>query len=613
METATKSSNLNRAIYAVFAPASIVSLNFLDPINWPKQIALITLLPLSLLNLSRVGALKINIKQRQTQLIAASALIFVLSALVNYQSIARLLWGSWGRNNGLITLLSLCVVLFIFSFVSRVQNSENSILRALSLVFIPASVYGMVQSFSVDPINWSAKGQVFSFFGNPNFASSILAVSAIASSYSAWISKTRFYRLIFTIQTLISLIVVWNTKSIQGFVLILGIGSVTCVFYFTDRFRISRSLVLGSIFFLAAITFAGFLGKGPLGNLLFQYTMKLREFYWSTGIKMGLSNPIFGVGIDSYGDNYRLFRTLQIAQTTSVDLTVDNAHNSIIQIFATLGGFGLLAYSLILFPALISVFKILLKKNPSSGEQGLSLLFVGTLLISLISIDNIAVAIIHWSLLGFYFGRFFIRSDSTNEMNAKSTSKNKNNLNTSKEAQAVIVTWISCLFLFAFSWISSSGDREIVRIFNTPAVSSDRVSIDERWKTLYSLSNRNELLQEAQYRYIVDGIQATDTWNIALSSSQKALVKYPKDFLLLDRAAVLSEKLGNFELAESYRARQLKLDPRHSLVWLYYARAQYEQGKKSAALASIDQAQKFRILLDANGLAYLNTLMSKLS
>ena len=94
----------------------------------------------------------------------------------------------------------------------------------------------------------------------------------------------------------------------------------------------------------------GILGRGPL-DFLYQYTFYLRTFYWKIGLKMGLENPLVGVGVDSYGDFYRGARPIEVIRLTTIDLTTHNAHNTLIQIFATLGILGLVATLLFVLPA----------------------------------------------------------------------------------------------------------------------------------------------------------------------------------------------------------------------------------------------------------------------
>jgi hypothetical protein len=326
-----------------------------------------------------------------------------------------------------------------------------------------------------------------------------------------------------------------------------------------------------------------------------------------------MENPLFGVGIDSFGDFYRTNRTLQIAQITSVDLTVDNAHNSVIQIFATLGIVGLIAYFLVFIPALLKLFGYLWKVQLSKTEWAIASLFISTFSISLISIDNIGVAIINWSLAGICVGVFFTKRglSSPNEIRHSSPKRIIINSSSLEVLRPSIVGLLSLSF-FVFGWLASSPDRELINIFRTPADTNIQGSIDKRWGALFGLGKSNGSLQEAQYRFVIQGIDETNTWPIALQAAEIGIKKYPRDFTLLDRAAVVAEKMGKFTEAKDLRQRQLEIDPRHPLVRLYLARSLVELGETSRATIEVKKAREFESLLSTEGLNYLKSLEQKI-
>ena len=91
-------------------------------------------------------------------------------------------------------------------------------------------------------------------------------------------------------------------------------------------------------------------------------------------------------------------------------------------------------------------------------------------------------------------------------------------------------------------------------------------------------------------------VSSTQQDSAALDLAELALGHFPKDFGLLDRASVIAEKLGRFELASQLRLRQVNLDPNHPLVRIYYARSLFELGKIEEAnfqLAKASQTEEF--------------------
>lgn len=611
-------------------PCSVFSLKFLDPINWPKQIALVSVLPILAFEIFSRFRSVFGFDQRIKTLVRIYSISFVLlliPVLLNFGTLTRTLWGTWGRNNGFVTTLSLMLVSFFTAFLSLVvPNFRTVFLKAISLCFIPASIYGLIQASGNDPVSWSNTDQVFSFFGNTNFASSIFALSAGASLFCFSISSNKFEKGVYLLQGLVSSILVFQTESIQGQVLL-----ALFIFIFTFlrlREKYSSAALaylafgaLGGVFLLVS-----FLGFGPIGNLLFQYTLKLRSFYWLAGLETGINNLLVGVGVDSFGDFYREFRSAEAIQATTIDLTVDNAHNTLIQYFATLGLFGSIAYLVIFGIGLLAVIATLLSKSRKveTPDSAVSALFLGSFLTSMISIDNIAVAILGWSLsgvaLGFGVQRRFdsrrvgdsdlLRSDEdgsktkTKQRNSK-TSSNLDNL------RPLIVT-ASTLLVFAFTWGASSADRSIYRLYGL-ALSQREAMNDVSLNEMYNLGLTARFVQESQFDYLIRAMElSTKVDPLALNVASRALEQFPRDFRLLDRYSVIAERLGRFEEASKARVTQLEIEPRHPRVWAYYANDLAELGKIEKSRQAIARARNFASeFKDDSTLDYVDALDTK--
>jgi hypothetical protein len=120
---------------------------------------------------------------------------------------------------------------------------------------------------------------------------------------------------------------------------------------------------------------------------------------------MTINHPIFGVGMDSYGDWYRRSRTLAATLRRGPDTTSNAAHNVYLDI-SSYGGFPLLIiYVALMVLVLISAVKVL-KRN-----KGFDPVFVGLFggwvafqAQSIISINQIGLAIWGWVLSGLIIG-----------------------------------------------------------------------------------------------------------------------------------------------------------------------------------------------------------------
>ena len=92
---------------------------------------------------------------------------------------------------------------------------------------------------------------------------------------------------------------------------------------------------------------------GPLAQYLYKDSVSVRGFYWRAGMKMFWENPLFGVGLDRYGAYFKEFREVNYPLRYGYEITSSNAHNTLIQIFATGGVMVGISYLCVLILILV--------------------------------------------------------------------------------------------------------------------------------------------------------------------------------------------------------------------------------------------------------------------
>ena len=211
-------------------------------------------------------------------------------------------------------------------------------------------------------------------------------------------------RAIYGVYLLVTLYVIGESNSQQGYlVLITGIA-VAFVFYVYAK---SKTLTIGYL----AVSLIGFIAlilgtqdKGPF-SFLYKTSVSLRGDYWRAGWNMTLDNPIFGVGLDSYSDWYRRSRDLVTIGRGDPDRTSTAAHNVLLDISAG-GGFPLLiVYLCITALVVVSALRVIKREkefNPLfAGFVGAWVAYQAQ---SIISINQIGLAIWGWCLSGLIIG-----------------------------------------------------------------------------------------------------------------------------------------------------------------------------------------------------------------
>jgi O-antigen ligase len=315
-------------------------------------------------------------------------------------------FGTTGRNTGLITYLAFSS-LFLVSIAASTSAFLNRFLLTSLVVGVASLGYGVIQALGGDPFEWvNPYSPVFGFLGNPNFQSSLLGTLG-AVVFAQLLSGALKLQLkaAYIVYLLITVYVIKETASQQGFlVLLLGAGIALGVFVN------QKSKALGYAYFgLAAVAFVavliGTLNKGPMASLLYKDSVTYRGDYWRAGWTMTVDNPIFGVGLDSYGDWYRRSRTIEATLRRGPDATSNAAHNVFLDI-SSYGGFPLvLIYIALMVLVITSAIKVFKRSQSfNAGFVGLVSGWVAFQAQSIISINQIGLALWGWVLSGLIIG-----------------------------------------------------------------------------------------------------------------------------------------------------------------------------------------------------------------
>jgi O-antigen ligase len=180
---------------------------------------------------------------------------------------------------------------------------------------------------------------------------------------------------------------------------------------------------------------SGMLQKGPLASILYKESVSTRGFYWRAAYEMFVNNVYTGVGLDRYGYFFKQFREPDYVVRYGTDIGSSNAHNVILQLFATGGIFVGLAYLTLLGIILSTGIKQIL--HTTGDIQKLSLIlfsaWLGFQAQAFISIDNLAISVWGWLIGGSIIG---LSRNSSNEHTGrdlqKTYKKNCNIFNSTK-------------------------------------------------------------------------------------------------------------------------------------------------------------------------------------
>jgi hypothetical protein len=214
----------------------------------------------------------------------------------------------------------------------------------------------------------------------------------------------------------LALLNIYQSKSQQGFLVMLVGISIILFLWLRDGNYKRITFIYIVIWLIGAIAvILDILQKTPWKSILYEESVSYRGDFWRAGWQMTLDNPIFGVGLDGYRDNFRFYRD-QVAADRNPNAMVDSAHNVFIDISSG-GGFPLLIiYITILLLALISAVKVIKRSNTFDPIfAGIFGSWIAYLAQSLISINQIALAVWGWALTGAIIGYEIITRDEKQE------------------------------------------------------------------------------------------------------------------------------------------------------------------------------------------------------
>ncbi len=572
---------------------------YFDPINLPK---LLSLFPIVITTLVLIYSLRKSLPkviQYRERLILYSlyltlAVTMTISGFIGSDNVTRVLFGASGRNNGLLYYL------FAITLVCSILNLKLTkvdliyVNKSISFTSILFAFYCSVQFLGLDPMSWSNPyNKVIGTLGNPNFSSSALAIFA-----GFWLyrfvqlrGQNLASKVLTIVLALLMMFLSWSTGSLQGIVIVLLALTLVLYAWIRERHEFKYLpplfLVGGSLSLL--FIFSSFMGLGPLGNLLEQYTLRLRVWYALFGIRAMIDSPLVGVGVDNYISAFRTHKTAEFVSLYGSELSSNNAHSSPIQIGAS---FGLIVFILFCVTQMWVLVRAVTIINSRSSHlsilKGISIVWILVFAQSLLSIEIIGLGIMNWVL-----GAVILSSHLSSHQEQASVDRGKSRMLSNK----VYPVWtgslmFATLFLSSLIFIPVSIEDKafqkvaFLKVDNT----NSQESIKENYQKLSNLT--------LSYPNKIDLI-LTNLSLAGLSSEIEVIVrqineKEDKDAQAVNLLASFYKNSGDIVSEIATREKLRVLDPWNMKLELALARSYEEVGDKASLVKSIERINFLR-------------------
>jgi len=562
-----------------------------DPINLPKMFVLVlsasVVLGLSLPALINGRKLSSGIQKAALYLVA----LFVVGLLsstratdVKYTAI----FGEYHRNNGALSYLGASIFLACSTLVFNLEAAKKFI-KVFANLGLVMSLYGLLQVVGLDPINWViVYNPVITTLGNPNFTSGILGLTSIATFLLILEDKNSRTRVIYSVALFLNLFILVKSNSVQGFfALLIGVGVLvlTKIWVINKKYgliSLGMSALLGLPVALAVFNI------GPLASRLYQGSLGNRLDYWHAAINMFKSHPIFGVGVDRFGEYYREFAVQnQVAQGQ----VTDNAHSVYLQLLAT-GGLSTFIPHLLLMGFITYIgFRKLLSSTGRTKIRvsGILGIWLGTLVLNLVTIDNLGVGVWSWIAGGLLIAVSRTDNDPQIFQIEKNTKISKQRINNSQND-------------FPFQIVLAAISAILIIVTLVPSLNKS--------STLYNLkSSIGGFASEEYVSKLMKEFRANENdpqyliqlGNLALqqnsSDSALAIIERvnqidPRSYYGNLFSALTYEALGKRTLAIPYRERLMTLDPWNNASLIELAKDYLAGGNKASAASVVASIKK---------------------
>jgi hypothetical protein len=287
-------------------------------------------------------------------------------------------------------------------------------------------LYGLGQWRGIDFFDYvNAYGSnVFGTFGNPNFQSAFMGITAaVGLTLAVFTRIPRAQRVGYLALCIIAISNVYLSSE-QGYLNFLaGFLAAVLVYLFTKKKIIIAWAGLALSGLGGLLVLAGILNSGPLADLLYKSSLQTRGFYWRAAISMMAERPFFGVGLDGFGNWYRRSRP-QSAIEANASVVSDTAHNIPLDIGSGGGIPLLILYLIILGLALNAIIRVV-KRSQDFDPIFASIVaaWVAYQAQSLISINQLGLGVWGWSLTGLLIGYELNTRDKPNDVPVKPSGK----------------------------------------------------------------------------------------------------------------------------------------------------------------------------------------------
>lgn len=312
-----------------------------------------------------------------TKVDIAYALVMVVMcfSLGVTSDIRQTLWSSSARTTG----LALYLIFFAWFIGMRLQNFSKETWRNYLIFSVVvagiASGWGLFDMFVLKDAGMAAgEGRLSVPAGNALILATYLAPYLFVAAF-LWVQRTSFsisrnYQILIAVSALSIAFGTAYTFSRSSYLGILSGVAVGLIGYGITARRKHSSISLRAVWVWSLILFIGVasfyvyavstnLGGGRLKITSESFsTMKTRVINWKIALRSVQEHPVLGVGWENYRSVVDRLFDPTLSTYSYYETRIDKPHNVIIEVWATLGTVGLIAYLFLVYTMIKAAWRL---------------------------------------------------------------------------------------------------------------------------------------------------------------------------------------------------------------------------------------------------------------
>lgn len=340
------------------------------------------------------------------KLLILYAILIILSTIFSCD-ILKSLDGRIGRREGAVVLIA--YVFFMF-FASKFYKYKRIHINIILFSAVLISVYSFVQFYCgidlITGIKLQKYAQAVGTFGNRNFMGSFISLLLPLSICAFIYTKSKFY--FFSSMIMFAGLSCALTRSAW---LAFFIYFIFILCRFIKKKKYSKRIISLIIGFLICFTIINITSKwnpvrvifGSIKNeekdMLNDNFSKLgsyRIFIWKRSLKLVMLHPVFGSGVDTTENIFMKYYKNDVKKFMGDNISVDKAHNEVLQIMVTEGIPAAAVYILLVFYVIYKGYK----NKDNIIVFSLLCSVISYFVQSMFNISNVGIASTYWLFLG---------------------------------------------------------------------------------------------------------------------------------------------------------------------------------------------------------------------